>query len=1088
MSSFNQKVEDLLQEKQKGKEFKDAGERVSGSRKELAAYKTITLQNLSEVERKGEAYKLVDKNRVFPPFDWKQQRDNGVSAGAAWFKNKIRSAMSAKPIDLPEGRKYYVEFCEKFQKALNEALTIGDVATILVTFKEFVNGYVKVETENTLARYGNRIRQISIIDDVFGKRFWNIVKSFGNSYWKTRNEANLKDAFTTEEQKAAGQNSERATQSTASSVEFYKRAVEIVSKAKSLDEITSNGLKLRGMERGDSYGGSSHTFVYYNGENELTQELIDLNFEFYQENIKNFQKRIDNWKPLEEYKIRNADWSWAKIKGDVKKKPDNRSAIGSTTKPTEMPIHYRSLITKIVRIGGREVVDVTVANIQDKFCYKSVLFGNYVKDTEAAHHVESFIGSMYDLEEALGADICGLNKLGGLSIAFGGYGRGKALATYHSDKRLINLTKNNGDGSVAHEWGHYLDNVLANKSAGDNNLVTVNGSRGLFATESGALSSDIQRAIKAIMNYIKNGSESVIYVTHKQTGRFKAYSKPTETVTVQGMVNRLRSNYVSYNRLENAKRANHKSWFDSIASAAKLSEITVSYVTNSTQFYSASSAMTSSYWSKDVELFARSWECYIEDKLKIKGIKSNYLVNIPKRGIEMGIYPSGEERKQLFLLFGKLIEAIKYEYGIGKEVSYFGERTRMVEDLAVSTLNKEESELKEDNFKTALQMSTDELENHYRQKASDKEKSRMKYIIPKYINEFKVIPYFSAKHLMLMTAKEAIEKWTKEWEAINDKGVVKKEAIEIKETIDVAEISQNESIKSEQTDLEFSKAFLKWVKYDTEGKRMIAKARELEKGDKGAFKKSDVLKDYHTISKRYIRRYYSEVAKETELRFLAVFDLFYLLMVNAIRTEKDSSYLSLVIEVDNYKPFFEVFQNSDGFVLSKKYGKGESQNLVSIQYFRKKKEFIMVRKIPFFSETIHLTEQNEVNRQFDLLIEKAKKLYSEGMKNDSNAKFEQMRLYVKMLKDWFKNNQSGKSEKKEIKALFEHKTQVEDIKIGMEVLVSSAKGDLDFGHKTNYRIGVIKNKIGTKIPRFVIENGSHEGHYVAQELTLFESV
>jgi hypothetical protein len=99
-----------------------------------------------------------------------------------------------------------------------------------------------------------------------------------------------------------------------------------------------------------------------------------------------------------------------------------------------------------------------------------------------------------------------------------------------------------------------------------------------------------------------------------------------------------------------------------------------------------------------------------------------------------------------------------------------------------------------------------------------------------------------------------------------------------------------------------------------------------------------------------------------------------------------------------------------------------------------------------------------------------------------------MRLYVKMLKDWFKNNQSGESEKKEIKALFEHKTQVEDIKIGMEVLVASAKGDLDFGHKTNYRIGVIKNKIGTKIPRFVIENGSHEGHYVAQELTLFESV
>ena len=56
-----------------------------------------------------------------------------------------------------------------------------------------------------------------------------------------------------------------------------------------------------------------------------------------------------------------------------------------------------------------------------------------------------------DLDISLGKD---------MNIAFGARGRSAARAHFEPDRNVINLTKLNGAGSLAHEWGHAFDYFL----------------------------------------------------------------------------------------------------------------------------------------------------------------------------------------------------------------------------------------------------------------------------------------------------------------------------------------------------------------------------------------------------------------------------------------------------------------------------------------------------------------------------------------------------------------------------------------------------------------------------------------------------
>ena len=61
------------------------------------------------------------------------------------------------------------------------------------------------------------------------------------------------------------------------------------------------------------------------------------------------------------------------------------------------------------------------------------------------------------------------------------------------------------------------------------------------------------------------------------------------------------------------------------------------------------------YWSSDIEMFARAFAVYVQDKLAEIGIRSDYLTG----HAESSIYPEGEERKRLNKLFDEVIAELK---------------------------------------------------------------------------------------------------------------------------------------------------------------------------------------------------------------------------------------------------------------------------------------------------------------------------------------------------------------------------------------------------------------------------------------------
>lgn len=126
-TNIEDQVEDQLRKKQAGKYFKDTGERISGSRKEMAAYKKlVTVADLMSFDN-ATAFEMVKKDKVLGAYDAKADIESGTSGGAVYMKKQLFSAIPTKPEDSAEGRRVYVE---KIPELWNEILAMKDYETL----------------------------------------------------------------------------------------------------------------------------------------------------------------------------------------------------------------------------------------------------------------------------------------------------------------------------------------------------------------------------------------------------------------------------------------------------------------------------------------------------------------------------------------------------------------------------------------------------------------------------------------------------------------------------------------------------------------------------------------------------------------------------------------------------------------------------------------------------------------------------------------------------------------------------------------------------------------------------------------------
>ena len=114
------------------------------------------------------------------------------------------------------------------------------------------------------------------------------------------------------------------------------------------------------------------------------------------------------------------------------------------------------------RVGvERRDGDVAPEQFQDAFGFRGVQFGNYVEGPRRQADLNEAFDALTDLSETLGIPTKALSLDGSLGLAFGARGGGTAKAHYEPGQVVINLTKTQGPGSLAHEWFHALDNYFA---------------------------------------------------------------------------------------------------------------------------------------------------------------------------------------------------------------------------------------------------------------------------------------------------------------------------------------------------------------------------------------------------------------------------------------------------------------------------------------------------------------------------------------------------------------------------------------------------------------------------------------------------
>lgn len=98
---------------------------------------------------------------------------------------------------------------------------------------------------------------------------------------------------------------------------------------------------------------------------------------------------------------------------------------------------------------------INITKLLTKYNLKGFEFGNWLNNADRYDHLMAAQKSLEDLSKIMGTTNLGQDGL--IGIAFGARGKSAARAHYEPSTNMINLTKMNGAGSLAHEWAHSID-------------------------------------------------------------------------------------------------------------------------------------------------------------------------------------------------------------------------------------------------------------------------------------------------------------------------------------------------------------------------------------------------------------------------------------------------------------------------------------------------------------------------------------------------------------------------------------------------------------------------------------------------------
>lgn len=301
-----------------------------------------------------------------------------------------------------------------------------------------------------------------------------------------------------------------------------------------------------------------------------------------------------------------------------------------------------------------------------RFDLRGVDFGNYVDDESREFHVNQCNMAFADMAKALRISEKEISFNGRLAIGFGARGNGHGLATYHPDLKTINITKNKGGGSLAHEWGHFLDNIVGEKGSGQM-LAMASEVKLPKAPE------ELQKSYKNLRNaMLTSGSSTETYSGPSNITQWKqidavikeAKKNPDKAYGI------IQDRFPGVNKYSRGRRARLARYIaDKCGKPCKITLSEQQMAAKPSGFY-IRSERCGKYWARDHEMFARAFACYVEDKLNKKGDKNTYLVHSTGKPDNMYFYPypEGAERKRVNKAFDDLFKVLRKNKELRKSI------------------------------------------------------------------------------------------------------------------------------------------------------------------------------------------------------------------------------------------------------------------------------------------------------------------------------------------------------------------------------------------------------------------------------------
>jgi hypothetical protein len=608
----------------------DAGEKIGGARKDyakralsVAEVSSLTLREMGEV---------VTKDNVWPPLDYSAMRDSGVAPEVAYIIRELRKALPVNP--LKGGRNMHrILVASRTADSLTEKACVNFIAAVSVVR----DAVADVKTQQDLLYAMKRIYEEA------GAR----ANVHGQVGIRTGTDA-ISEAF----QDGAG-------------TKFLLQAMPQITV---VDGLPSSYALQRSL-----LGAQAKT---------------------------------------------RGEWSWAIRERAPRTTQDPKDR-------REPPVMHLEHIER-VGVDVRHGADIDEETFLNTYGFRAVEYGKWLPQAERQQVLNHAFDAFADLGKVLGLPPRALGLGGRMAIAFGARGTGgrnAGVAHFESVRFVMNMTRLRGAGKLAHEYGHALDCALA-EATGISKMqyasevlprkaampAIVQGLRDLISTSKIRYLSKQEALERELKSSTQNGFavdaywQRVVVGWVEQVDRFlpasaqrgQFYDSSLEIfrqrqVPVQGLE---RLNLKTLPDMSAFSR-DILALFEKHAEGAKLPNGLVDYPARTMAWYEQrinrllkieqeyspttykgdtkfladakwfDELRTTPYWSTDVELFARAFEAWVQQRVEHSGSeKSQYLVHGCAEGGGLDghfAYPRGEEFIRLDAAFSAFFAQYRSE-------------------------------------------------------------------------------------------------------------------------------------------------------------------------------------------------------------------------------------------------------------------------------------------------------------------------------------------------------------------------------------------------------------------------------------------